>query len=136
MLKVALLAATVLVAASAAMAVNIDVEPGAAPAAEAPCRSVQSLDLACTVRVVDANGDGSISVAELASFAAPSAPSGPVVDWAPLHPPRSTGLDFKDAATDPGSVFPATLEGDSSKRLIPALFALGALVILLRRRPT
>ena len=106
---------------------------GAGPAGEAPCHPVQSLDLACTMRVVDANGDGTISAAELASFATPAAPWS---DWAPLHPPHSTGLDFKDAATEPGSVLPAALERDSSQRLIPALFALGALVVLLRRRPT
>ncbi len=133
MRKVALLAATVLVAVSTAMATNIDLETGAAPVADAPCHPMQSLDLACTIRVVDANGDGSISAAELASFATPAVP---VVDWTPLRPPRSTGLDFKDAATESGSVLAATLEGDSSHRLIPALFALGALVILLRRRPT
>ena len=136
MLKVALLAATVMVAASvsmsAAMATNIDLESGAAPAGDVSCRPVQSLDLACTVRIVDANGDGTISAAELASFAK-AAP--PPVDWTPLHPPSSTGLDFKDAAIEPGSILPATLERDSPQRLIPALFALGALVILLRRRP-
>ena len=136
MLKVALLAATVMVAASvsmsAAMATNIDLESGAAPAGGVPCHPVQSLDLACTVRIVDANGDGTISAAELAIFASAPAP----VDWTPLHPPRSTGLDFKDAAIEPGSILPATLERDSSQRLIPALLALGALVILLRRRPS
>ena len=132
MLKVALLAATVLVAISTAMATNTDREPGAAPAVDAPCHPGQSLDVACAVRVVDANGDGTISAAELASFAAPAVP---VIDWTPLRPPRSTGLDFKDAATEPVAVLPATLERDSSQRLIPALFALGAMVVLLPKRP-
>jgi hypothetical protein len=131
MFKVALLAATVLVVASASMATNIDLEPGVSPTAEAPCHVVQSLDLGCALRIVDANNDGTISAAELASFASPA----PVVDWTPLHPPRSTGLDFKDAAADPVSVLPATLESDTSRRVVPALFALGALVILLRKRP-
>ena len=100
-----------------------------------PCHPVQSLDLACTLRVIDANGDGTVSAAELASFAAPaSAPS--VVDWTTLHAPHGAGLDFKDAAIEPAATLPAALESDSSHRLIPALFALGALVILLRRRPT
>ena len=124
MLKVALLAASLLVAASismsAAKATNVDLEASASPAVDAPCRSAPSLDLACSLRVIDANGDGTISPAELASFAAPVAPT----------------LDFKDAATEPGSMLAATLERDGSHRMIPALFALGALVILLRRRPT
>jgi hypothetical protein len=113
------------------MATNIDVESGASPAIEAPCHVVQSLDLGCALRIVDANNDGTISAAELASLASPA----PVVEWTPLHPPRSTGLDFKDAAADPVSVLPVTLERETSHRLIPALFALGALVILLRKRP-
>ena len=133
MLKVALLAAAVVAVASTAMATNIGVDTPLASAAEAACHPAQSLDLACTMRVIDANGDGTISAAELASFAAP-APA--IADWAPLHPPRSTGLDFKDAAIEPAIALPGTLESDNSHRLIPALFALGALVILLRRRPT
>ena len=132
MLKVALLTAAGLVAASMAMATNIELETGAAPAGDVPCRPAQSLELACTMRVIDANGDGTVSAAELASFAAP-APS--AIDWTPLHPPHGTGLDFNDAATEPAAMLPATLDSDSPHRLIPALFALGALVILLRRRP-
>ena len=132
MLKVALMAATVLVTASAAQAANIDLDSGAAPAGAVPCHPVQTMDLDCARRVVDTNGDGTISAAELASFAAPAPP---VVDWTPLRPPRSTGLDFKDAATEPGSVLPTSLDRDNSRRLIPALFALGALVVLLRQRP-
>jgi hypothetical protein len=135
MLKVALLAAAVVVAASTAMATNIDIDLdlGATLVGDTPCRPVQSLDLACTMRIVDANGDGTISAAELASFAAPVPP---VVDWTPLHSPHGTGLDFKDAAIEPAAMLPATLERDGSSRLIPALLALGALVVLLRRRPT
>jgi hypothetical protein len=131
MIKVALLAATVLVAASTAMATNIAFESGAPPAGEAPCHLVQSLDLGCALRIVDTNNDGTISTAELANFAS----AAPVIDWAPLHPPHSTGLDFKDAAIEPGSVLPTTLERDASHPLMPALFALGALVVLLRKRP-
>ena len=129
MRKVALLAAAV--AASAAMAANIDLEPGAAPASDVSCHPVQSLGLACTARVIDANDNGTISAAELAGFAA-----APVADWTPLDPPHGTGLDFKDAATEPAAMLPATLERDGSRRLLPALLALGALVVLLRRRPT
>ena len=133
MLKVALVAATVLVVASAAQAANIDLESGTAPASALPCHPVQTMDLDCALRIVDANGDGTISAVELVSFATP-APS--VADWTPLPPPRSTGLDFKDAAVEPATVLHASLDTDNSRRLIPALFALGALVILLRRRPT
>ena len=131
MLKVALFAAAVVVAASTAMATNLVLEPGRSPAGELPCHSAQLPDLACTTRVVDANGDDATSAAELAGFAAP-----PVADWMPLHPPHGTGLDFKDAATEPAAVLPATLDRNGSRRLIPALLALGALVVLLRRRPT
>ena len=131
MLKVALLVAAVLGAASMAMATNIAVGSGAPPASEAPCDLVQSLDLGCALRIADTNNDGTLSASELASLASPSS----AVDWTPLRPPRSTGLDFKDAAIEPGSVLPAIPESDASHRLIPALFALGALVVLLRKRP-
>ena len=131
MLKVALFAATVLVAATTAMATNHDLGTTAAPVADASCALVSSLDLGCAMRVADSNGDGTVSAAELAGLAG----SAPAIDWTPLRPPRSTGLDFKDAATDPGSVLPATLERETSHPLIPALFALGAMVVLLRKRP-
>ena len=131
MFKVALLASTLLAAAPMAMATNNELDPGVLPAGDSPCHPVQSLDLACTMRVIDANSDGTISAAELASLASPA----PVLDWTPLHPPRSTGLDFKDAAIEPGSVLPAMPERDTSHPLVPALFALGAMVVLLRKRP-
>jgi hypothetical protein len=126
MLKVALSAAAVVVAASTAMATNIDLGIGAAPAGDATCHPIQSLDLVCSTHAVDA--DVTMSAAELASFSAPP----PSVDWTP----HATSLAFKDAATEPAAILPATLDSGSSRRLIPALFALGALVILLRRRPT
>jgi hypothetical protein len=132
MFKVAFLAATLGIAASTTLAANLAPGAGATPADEVSCGLVQSLDLACTMRVVDANGEGTLSAAELAGFAAPLPPS---LDWAPLHPPRS-GLDFRDAAIEPAPVLSARLEHDDSRRLVPALFALGALVILLRGRPT
>jgi len=131
MLKVALLAATCLVAATTAHAANADSGSTATPAVAAPCSPLQSLELDCAMRVIDTNGDGTISAAELASLGA-AAP--PVVDW-PLHPPRSTVLDFKDAAAEPAYALPAGADGDPAHRLVPALFALGALVVLLRRRP-
>ena len=132
MLKIALFAAPVLVASTTAMAMNHDLEVAAAPAAGASCDLVSSMDLGCAMRVADSSGDGAVSAPELASLAG----SAPLIDWTPLRPLRSTGLDFKDAATDPGSVLPATLERETSHPLIPALFALGALVVLLRKRPT
>ena len=129
MFKGALLTATLVVAVSTPMAANVELEPGATPASDAPCRPVQSMDLACTMRVVDANGDGTVSAAELASFTAPTAP---VIDLAP----HAAGLSFKEVATESVLPAPATLEPNGPQRLIPALFALGAMVVLLRRRPT
>ena len=131
MLKVALLAAAVATASSASLATSVDL----APADDAPCHLVQSLDLACSARVIDADadGDGTISAAELAGFATPAPPA---IDWAQLHPPRDAGLDFKDAAAEPATVLSAKLDQDSTRRLLPALFALGGLVVLLRGRPT
>ena len=131
MLNVALLAATVLVAASTAMAANVDPGSATAPAGAAPCHVAQSPDRACALRVADAGPDAAIPAADLADLASPP----PVVDWTPLHPTPTTGLDFKDAATEPGSVLAVTLDRDTSHPLIPALLALGAMVLLLRKRP-
>ena len=130
MFKVALLAAAMAAAASTPTATSPAFD--AAPAAESDlaCRPGQVLDLACSLRIADANGDGAVSPAELFALAVPPAPT---ADEAPL---RGTGLDFKDAATDGGSILPGTPDRDRSQPLIPALFALGGLVLLLRRRPT
>jgi len=57
-------------------------------------------------------------------------------DWTPLPAPRGAGLDFKDAATEPASTLPPEAGGSARERLIPALLALGGLVVLLRKRPT
>ena len=129
MLKVALFATTLLAAASMATAEG----PVVAPAAAASCHPGQSLELSCAMRAVDADGNGAVSTAELANLAAPVVS---MPDWTPLHAATGTGLDFKDAATEPGSVLPASLDRERSQPLIPALISLGALVILLRRRPT
>ena len=131
MLKVALCAPVLLVIASLATAENHVSESAVAPAAPVAtqCRPGQSLDLGCAVRAVDADGDGSISPTELANLAVPGA------DPAPLQPTQATSLDFQDAATAPGSVLPVSFDRDPPQPLIPALFALGALLILLRRRP-
>ena len=137
MLKVALLASALLLVASSATGAAGVADPVAAPAAEAPCHPGQAFDLGCAMRAVDADGDGSISAVELANLAVPPIPLAPLVDWTPLHVAHGTGLDFKDAATEPGSVLPASSEADSPQRLlIPTALALAALVVLLRRRPT
>jgi len=130
MFKVALLAAAMAATASTPTATSPAFDPGPAAAGDAACRPGQSLDLACSLRVADADGDGSVSPAELFALATPAVP--------PLDgtPPHGTGLDFKDAATDGGSILPATPDRDRSQPLVPALFALGGLVLLLRRRPT
>ena len=133
MFKVALLAAAVAAAASTPTATSPDFDPGPPAASDAACRPGQSPDLACALRIADANGDGSASPAELVGLAVPPAPS---PDWTPQHSLHGTGLDFKDAAIDGGSILPAAPERDRSHPLVPALFALGGLVVLLRRRPT
>lgn len=130
MFKVALLAAAMAAAASTPTATSPAFDPGPAAVSDVACRPGQSLDLACSLRVADANGDGSVSPAELFALAVPPASA---ADETPL---RGTGLDFKDAATDGGSILPGTPDRDRSQPLIPALFALGGLVLLLRRRPT
>jgi len=131
MFKMTLLALTAVVVASMAVAADAGADPGVRALAEPACHAVQTLPLGCTLRIVDANNDGSISAAELASLASP----GPLIEWSPLHPPRSTGLDFKDAAVEPGSLLPLPLERDPARPLAPALLALGGLVVLLRQRP-
>ena len=130
MFKVALLAAAMAAAASTPTATSPAFDPGPAAADDVACRPGQSLDLACSLRVADANGDGTVSPSGLFALAAPPTPP---ADGAPL---RGTGLDFKDAATDGGSILPRTPDRDRSQPLVPALFALGGLVLLLRRRPT
>jgi hypothetical protein len=133
MFKVALLAAAMAATASTTpTATSPAFDPGPAAASDVACRPGQPLDLACSLRVADAdaNGDGTVSPAELFALALPTTSS---ADGAPLH---GTGLDFKDAATDGGSILPGTPDRDHSQPLLPALFALGGLVLLLRRRPT
>jgi hypothetical protein len=137
MLKVALLASALLLAVSAATGANGVTDPMVPPAAEAACHPGQSFDLGCAVRVADADGDGTISAIELATLVVPLAPVAPIIDWTPLHPAHGTGLDFKDAAIEPGSALPVPAEADGPRRLlIPTMLALAALVVLLRRRPT
>ena len=130
MLKIAMLATAVFTAASTAAIERIASTPAAAPTTELACRSGQALDLACNMRAIDTDGDGTISAAELASFAIPAAVS------TSLQLAPDAGLAFQDAAVEPGSVLPATLVPEKPQPLIPGLFALGALVVLLRKRPT
>ena len=73
------------------------------------------------------------SAPEMAAIGSAPAAS---ADWAPLPPTRGVGLDFKDAATDPDSAPPLETGSDAPRGAIPALLALGALVVLLRKRPT
>jgi len=137
MLKVALTASALLLAALLATAADGAVETVPVSAAEAACHPGQPLDLGCAMRALDADGDGAISAIELANLAVPLAPVAPVVDWTPLHSTHGTGLDFKDAAIEPGSVLHASPETDSPQRLlIPTVLALAALVVLLHKRPT
>jgi hypothetical protein len=129
MLKIAMLATAVLAAASTAAIESIASKP-AALTTELSCHPGQALDLACNMRAIDTDGNGTISAAELANFAIPAAVS------TPLQPTPDAGLAFQDAATEPGPVLPASLDREKPQPLIPALFALGALVVLLRKRPS
>ncbi|MCK9687589.1 hypothetical protein [Scleromatobacter humisilvae] len=128
MLKVAMLATAVLAVASTGAIGIVASTKSAAPAAESRCHPGQPLDLACDLKGIDADGNGTISAAELAEFAMPAA--------TPLQPAPESGLAFQDAATEPGPVLPASLAPARPQPLVPALFALGGLVILLRRRPS
>ena len=130
MLKVAMLATAVLAAASTAAIESVASTPAAAPTTELACRSGQAFDLACNMRAIDADGNGTISAAELANFALPAAVS------MSLQSTPDTGLAFQDAAIEAASVLPVSLAPEKPQPLIPALFALGALVVLLRKRPT
>ena len=132
MLKVALIAAAV---AAASMADGGDVDTAARVPRVAPpaCHSMQSLEADCALRILDANGDGSISASELAGLAWGT--STPNADW-PSLPPQHSSLDFKDAATNPEPAMPATLDHRGPPTILSALLALGALVMLLRKRPT
>jgi len=133
MLKLALLAATVALAASTAIATtpagsDAAAEPSTALPADRACQPGQATELACALRATD---DPAAAPAELAGLALPAATA---FDWAPLRTPAA-GLDFKDAAIGAGAVLPATLDHDRSHGLASALLALGALLVLLRRRP-
>ncbi len=125
MLKVALIAATV-TAASMAQGGKVDAAARTPHAPPAACHPGQALDPDCALRGLD----DPASAAEPPAFALPA--SSP--DWAPL-PPAHGGLDFKDAAANPQPA-PAALDGPGPPTILSALLALGALVLLLRKRPT
>jgi len=127
MLKVALLAAAMALAATAATATNAAVDSATTPTAPAdpPCRPGPTLELACALRATAADA---APAADLARVAAPPA----AVDWAP----PADDIAFKDAAADTGSVLLAGVERGRTQHWAPALLAIAAMVVLLRRRPT
>jgi len=129
MLKVAMLATALLVAASTAALEGAAFEPAAAPAAAPACHPGPASTLACAA--VDADGDGAISAAELANLAAPA----PLADATSLRAGQGAGLDFKEAATESGGMLRPSLDREHPQPLVPALISIGALMILLRRRP-
>jgi hypothetical protein len=124
MLKVAILAGA-LAAASAALAVRPDAAPVEAPACH---RAAPSPETDCTPGALDPTAPA----AEPDVLAASPAP---VVDWPALHPAPRAGLAFKDVAAEPAPAVAAMPDGERRHGLVPALFALGALVVLLRKRP-
>lgn len=129
MLKVALLAAAVALSTSATTATNTAVDPVTSPAApaELPCHPDPALELACALHAV--TPDTAATPADLGGVA-PTPPA----TWPTLQP--GGDLAFKDAATDPGSVLLAGVDCRHPQRLLPALLAIAAMVVLLRRRPT
>lgn len=127
MLRVALIAAAVVVAASTAAVEKVFPDPAA------DCQPESSSSMACGLRASASERNAAVSAAELADLVVPAAPA---FDWTPWHLSQDASLDFKDAAAEPGSVLQASLDREHPQPVIPALFALGALVLLLRRRPT
>ena len=124
MLKVAILAAA-LAAASTAPAVKTEAAPVAAPACH---RLAPAPDPDCVPGTLDPTAPA----AEPDVFAAPPAPA---LDWPALRPAPHAGLAFKDVAAEAAPSAAAMPEAGRRRGLLPALFALGALVVLLRRRP-
>ncbi len=122
MLKRALLAVA-MVAASTTMATTV--APGSATPNDTTCRSSAWPDAGCALRIADPNGESVLAPADPATLP-------PSLE---LTPSRDTGLDFKDAANDSVSVLHASLDLDPPHPLVPALLSLGALVVLLRKRP-
>jgi hypothetical protein len=134
MLKFALLATGAALAASAATATDPIVDPAVSTAASAvmPCHAGQAPEFACALRLANVDGDASAAPAEVAGLAPPASGT---FDGSPR--PSEDDLAFKDAAIDVGSVLPGGLarDHDRSRGVAPALLALGALILLLRRRP-
>jgi len=130
MLRFALLAAGTVLAVSTGTATGDDAaathDAALAAPTQASCPSGQVADPACALRLDASDGEAT------ASPSAPSGFAGSAFDWLPLRPPGA-GLDLRE---DTGAMPPAAGEGNGSHRLLPALLALGGLVILLRRRPT
>ena len=129
MRKVAFIAA---IAAAASLTYAADADSSAVAASAVACHSSTTPDLACATRALDANGDGVVSPAEASAFAASA---GSAADWTPLRPPQHTGLDFKDAATEPHPAPPVAVDHNGPPSVVLALLALAALVVLLRRKP-
>ena len=122
MLNVALLTAGV------ALATTVAADSPIAPAAPATaaCHASPAPVVACPPHAIESAVPG-----DLASLGASASPSD---NWAPV--PADDGLAFKDAATDTASMLTAGADHTRPQRVLPALLALGALVILLRRRPS
>jgi hypothetical protein len=132
MFNVAMLTTALLVAASTAAVEGAAFEPATSPAAAPACHPAPAATLACPMRGVDADGDGVISAAELANLAVPTL----AVDATQLRAGQGAGLDFKEAAIESGGILRSSLDREHPQPLIPALMSIGALMILLRRRPT
>src|SRR4051812_6827431 len=93
-----------------------------------------ALAVAFSAHAMDA--DPAATAASATESPAIVGPPSTAPDWTPLAASRGAGLDFKDAAVDPVSMTAAGTAADPRHRALPALLALGALVVLLRKRPT
>jgi hypothetical protein len=95
-----------------------------------------ALVAAPAAHAADADPATLVASATATAVGGPASTPGSAADWTPLPPSRGAGLDFKDAATEPVSALLTDTSGDARHRVLPALLALGALVVLLRKRPT
>ena len=119
MLKPAMFAAAVLACAPLVLASTPEPQ-----AADIACRATNTSGPACALRIAD----------PVDALVPPDASPGALADLPEAGAPASTAIDFKDAALAP-AILASTRDRSDDKRLLPALFALLAMVILLRRRP-
>ena len=119
MLKVAMLATALLVAVSTAAVEGVAFEPAAAPASRAVVPSRPGALAGVRRARVDADGDGTISAAELANLAAPPALA---VDCdVAARRRKAPGSISRKPPSSPARVLRSSLDRERPQPLIPAL---------------